>query len=142
MAGMARPSIEFIQLDERNALLFNRANTDYILDMVRRATAEPARRAELYGEMARRFHIDPDKMNAAVIQYVDRLARQRRRNAATGARKEDRDHEAPEDKMDERVLLAELCRQAGHRYVAITLSQRRGLKECERCGKRQSRYNI
>ncbi len=137
-----RPEIEYIQLDERNALLFNAANTRYIMDMVRKATAEPARRPELYAEMARRLHIDSDKMNAAVIQYVDRLSRSRRRAAATAGPGGTEGGGTPEDRMDERLLLAELCRKAGHRYVAITLSQRRGIKECERCGKRQSRYNI
>lgn len=138
MAGQ-RPKIDFILLDERNAILFNAASTEYIMSKVRQATAEPGRRREIYAEMAKRFHVDPDKINLAVIKYVDRLNRERKRRIL---KPEGNEKNAPEVKMDERVLLAELCRQVGHRYVTIQLSHRHGCQECERCGKHESRYNI
>jgi hypothetical protein len=141
MAG-SRPKVDFIQLDERNALIFNAPNTEYIMAKIREATTLPGKRTELYAEMARRFHIDTDKMNMAVIKYVDRLKRER-------TRRRSEDETAQYDKeqkealaLDERVLMAALCREVGHRFVTITLSQKRGCRECQRCGKHESRYNI
>jgi len=136
------PRIDFIKLDERNALVFDKANTAYILEKVREATAQPGRRGEIYAEMARRFHIDPDKMNMAVIMYVDRMKREsaRKKTEAGGVRRvEEHEQRAA---MDERVQMAALCREVGHRFVNIALSHRHGCRECVRCGKHESQYNI
>ena len=141
MAG-ARPKIEYIQLDERNALIFSDANTDYIMSKVREATNEPARRTEIYGEMARRFHIDPEKMNSAVIKYVDRMKRERWRRKPGAEGSEHRKPQKDTAPLDEKILMAALCREVGHRFVNIALSHKHGCRECVRCGKHESQYNI
>ncbi len=132
-----RPEIEFIRLDERNALIFSLRNTEYIMSCVREATAHPEKRGELYGEMARRFHIDPEKMNLAVIKYVDEMKRHRGKGSAPVDPEKD-----VNAKLDEELLMSELCRQVGHRFVTISLSQKRGYLECERCGRHRSKYKI
>jgi hypothetical protein len=137
-----RPNVDYIQLDERNALIFDDANTEYIMSKVREATKEPARRTEIYGEMARRFCIDPDKMNMAVIKYVDRMKRDSARKKTEERGVQGSDEHKQRAAMDERVRMAALCREVGHRFVHIALSHKHGCRECERCGKHESRYNI
>jgi hypothetical protein len=140
--AQARPKVDFIQLDDRNALIFDDANTQYIMSKVREATNEPARRTEIYGEMARKFHIDPEKMNMAVIRYVDRMKREsarRKTEAGVVLGVDEPKHRAA---MDERLQMAALCREVGHRFVNIALSHKHGCRECERCGKHESQYNI
>jgi hypothetical protein len=44
--------------------------------------------------------------------------------------------------LDEKILMAALCREVGHRFVSIALSHKHGCRECERCGKHESQYNI
>lgn len=176
MAG-SRPKIEYIQLDERNALIFNDANTAYIMVKIKEATAQPGRRGEIYAEMAKRFHIDPDKMNMAVIRYVDKMKRATRGQGGKGARdashfsagsvtsqsvetppftagrergRRKADAESSGQGMsqkemaalDEKILMAALCREVGHRFVNIALSHKHGCRECVRCGKHESQYNI
>ena len=172
MAG-PRPNVEFIQLDERNALIYSEENTEYIISKVRQATMDPARRTDIYAEMARRFHIDTEKMNMAVIKYVDRMKRDRKREQGTdgrqkaiGSRQQGTDGrqqgvggrlqgagngqqgggtgnaQKKGAALDERVQMAALCREVGHRFVSIALSHKHGCRECERCGKHESQYNI
>jgi hypothetical protein len=140
--GRAKLEIEFIQLDERNALIFSERNTDHIMSCIREATAHPEKRAELYGEMARRFRIDPEKMNLAVIRYVDRLKRERARRRSQEESVEEAKGQKEIATLDEKILMAALCREVGHRLVTISLSQKRGYLECERCGKHRSKYKI
>ena len=141
MAG-SRPRLEYIQLDERNALIFSDANTEYIMSKVREATKEPGRRTEIYGEMARRFHIDPEKMNSAVIRYVDRMKREKGRRKVDAAGSEQERSQKETAPLDEKILMAALCREVGHRFVSIALSHKHGCRECVRCGKHESQYNI
>jgi len=141
MAG-TRPNVEYIQLDERNALIFDDASTEYIMSKVREATKEPAKRTEIYGEMARRFHIDPDKMNMAVIKYVDRMKRESARKKTVSGGIQGAGEHKQRAALDERLQMAALCREVGHRFVHIALSHKHGCRECERCGKHESRYNI
>jgi hypothetical protein len=149
-----RPKIEFIQLDERNALLFNTSNTRYILDHLKEASISPARHKEIYTEMSRHFLIDGDKIARAILLYADRMKKEARLRKGTG-RQGSGGGSGPESKedgkaidkdgnegLDEKLLLAELCRQTGHRYVTISLSHRTGYRECERCGKVESKYKI
>ena len=138
----ARPKVDFIRLDERNAIIFNDANTEYIISRIREATGSPGKRAQIYGEMARKFHIDPDKMNLAVIKYVDRMKRERGRRRSEADIAEQGKAQKEMAALDEKVLMAALCHEVGHRFVTIALSQKRGYRECERCGKHESRYNI
>jgi len=152
-----RPKIEFIQLDERNALIFNAVNTRYILDRLKEAGSHPARHKEIYTEMSRHFLIDGDKIERAILLYADKLNKEARLRKGTGR---PGPHwsiagPGPEQKtgpnvgggeesggLDEKLFLAELCRQTGHRYVTISLSHRTGYRECERCGKVESKYKI
>ena len=137
-----RPDIQFIQLDERNALLFNERNTALILACVREATADSAKRAGIYAALAKRLFIDAEKMNLAVIKYVDRLKRERSRPGPPAGGNAGKRPPEKREGLDEKILLAALCRKVGHRYVTIALSHMRGYRECERCGRHESKYSI
>jgi len=154
----SRPKIEFIQLDERNALLFNDTNTTYILGKLKEASSHPVRHKEIYAEMSKHFLVDSDKIDKAILMYVDRMRKDARlggmrtvagggRGGAAGADKGGatqvkEDAAGSTEGIDEKLLLAELCRRTGHRYLTISLSHRRGYRECERCGKVESQYKI
>jgi len=138
----ARPKIDFIQLDERNALIFSDANTAYIMARIKEATAQPGRRGEIYAGMAKHFHIDPEKMNMAVIRYVDRMKRESARKKTEAGVVLGVDEPKHRAAMDESAQMAALCREVGHRFVNIALSHKHGCRECERCGKHESQYNI
>lgn len=121
-----KDQLEYIYIDDRNAILFNELNTKYINEQIRYVTENPKLRVQVYADMAKHFALDYDKINRAIVLYVNKLK-------GIGRRKDN-----PQFVKDVRKL----CGKIGHRFIEIRLSQLRGYRECERCGKVERSYRI
>jgi hypothetical protein len=122
-----KKTIEYVQIDETNAILFNEENTNYINEKIREATANPDLKKKIYFEMAKRFAVDGDKINTGIVRYVNKMKSYRGDLPKAGDMKKD---------------LERLCRKIGHKFVEIKLSHLRGYRECQRCGKVERKYKI
>ena len=118
--------LSLICVDERNAVLFNDENTEYIKEKIKQATLNPKDRKKIYAELAKHFAVDPDKVNNVIVLYVNKM------------KNVEKMKEKPEFEKD----ISKLCRKIGHRYITIKLSGLRGYNRCERCGKVVTKYMI
>ena len=118
--------LEHVYVDDRNAVLFNDENTEYIKEKIKDATKNPGNRKKIYYEIAKHFAVDPDKVNDIVVLYVNKM------------KNVEKMKEKPEFEKD----VSKLCRKIRHRYITIKLSGLRGYNRCERCGKVVTKYMI
>lgn len=118
--------LEYVRIDERNAILFNDANTQYIKEKIKEATDNPQMRQKIYSEMAKHFAVDIDKIQRAIVFYINKIKCWERKKA----------------EVEFETNIAKLCRKVGHRFRDIKLSQLRAYRECERCGKVMTKYKI
>jgi hypothetical protein len=122
-----KKTIEYVQIDDTNAILFNKENTEYINQKLREATANPDSKKKIYQKMAKHFAVDDDKINTGIVRYVNKTKSYRGEIPKAGDMKKD---------------LKRLCRKIGHKFVEIRLSHLRGYRECQRCGKVERKYKI
>lgn len=128
------PKLAYVSLDSKNAILFNRPNSEYVEEVIERLTNQPGSKAKIHAEVAKRFALDGKKVNALLVRYVNLLNQKRRREDTSG--KELSDILMKKD-------LQKLCRVLKeHRYVEIRLSNLRGYRECLRCGKVETKYKL
>ena len=118
--------LEYVCVDERNAVLFNDENTEYIKEKIKQATLNPKDRKKIYAEFTKHFAVDPDKVNNVIVLYVNKM------------KNVEKMKEKPEFEKD----ISKLCRKIGHRYITIKLSGLRGYNRCERCGRVVTKYRI
>lgn len=118
--------LEYVYVDERNAVLFNDENTEYIKEKIKDATKNPGNRKKIYAEIAKHFAVDPDKVNNIVVLYVNKMKNVEKMKEKPGFEKD----------------VSKLCRKIGHRYATIKLSELRGYNRCERCGRVVTKYRI
>lgn len=119
--------IEYILIDDNNAILFNEENTKYINEKLTEATSNPEMKKKIYLEMAKHFAVDSNKINTGIVRYVNKMRSYRGEMSKAGDMKKD---------------LERLCRIIGHKYIVIRLSHLRGYRECLRCGKVERKYKI
>ncbi len=118
--------LEYVYIDERNAVLFNDKNTEYIKERIKDATMNPESRKKIYYEIAKHFAVDPNKISKIIVFYVNKIS-----------------HAAKmKEKPDYETNVSKLCRKIGHRYFTIKLSGLRGYDRCERCGRVVTKYRI
>lgn len=118
--------LEYVCIDERNAVLFNDENTEYIKEKIKQATLNPKDKQKIYADIAKHFVVDPDKVNNILVLYVNKI----------------RNVEKMKEKPEFEKNVSKLCRKTGHRYITIKLSGLRGYNRCERCGKVVTKYRI
>lgn len=118
--------LEYVYVDDRNAVLFNDENTEYIKEKIKQATLNPKDKQKIYYEIAKHFSVDPDKVNNILVLYVNKM----------------KNVEKMKEKPEFEKNVSKLCRKIGHRYFTIKLSGLRGYDRCERCGKVVTKYRI
>ena len=118
--------LEYVYVDDRNAVLFNDENTEYIKEKIKQATLNPKDKQKIYAEIAKHFAVDPDKVNNILVLYVNKM----------------KNVEKMKEKPEFEKNVSKLCRKIGHRYFTIKLSGLRGYDRCERCGKVVTKYRI
>ena len=118
--------LEYVYVDDRNAVLFNDENTEYIKERIKQATLNPKDKQKIYAEIAKHFAVDPDKVNNILVLYVNKM----------------KNVEKMKEKPEFEKNVSKLCRKIGHRYFTIKLSGLRGYDRCERCGKVVTKYRI
>jgi|GEM_PF-1779442 len=118
--------LEYVYVDERNAVLFNDENTEYIKERIKQVTLNPKDKQKIYYEIAKHFAVDPDKVNNILVLYVNKI----------------KNIEKMKEKPEFEKNVSKLCRKIGHRYFTIKLSGLRGYDRCERCGKVVTKYRI
>lgn len=133
---MPKQMIEYVSIDENNAILINDYNTQYIRKRIKEATEKPSERARIYAEMARLFAVDADKINSLIIRYTSRIKMLERKGLIEFKEK---DELSPKEL---KALQARLCKEIGHRFVGIRLSHLRAYNECQRCGKVVRKYKL
>lgn len=128
---MMTEKIDYVSLDERNAVLFNAENTGYINERVREATLKPNERKRIFMEMAKHFSVDNDKINDIVVRYVNKLRAYEKKHGLGAI-------PPPSNQND----IERLCKVVGHRFIEIRLSHLRGYRECQRCKKIVRKYKL
>jgi hypothetical protein len=118
--------LEYVCVDDRNAVLFNYENTEYIKEEIKQVTLNPKDKEKIYYEIAKHFAVDSDKVNNILVLYVNKMKNVGKMKGR------------PEFEKD----VSKLCRKIGHRYFTIKLSGLRGYNRCERCGRVVTKYRI
>ena len=117
---------EYVYVDDRNAVLFNDENTEYIKEKIKQVTLNPKDKEKIYYEIAKHFTVDTNKVNNILVLYVNKI----------------RNVEKMKEKPEFEKNVSKLCRKIGHRYITIKLSGLRGYNRCQRCGKVVTKYRI
>ncbi|MEW6069707.1 MAG: hypothetical protein AB1485_03740 [Candidatus Thermoplasmatota archaeon] len=118
--------LEYVKVDDRNAILFIPENTEYLKSKLKEATKNPSLRSKIYGEIASRFVLDMDKVNQLLVLYVNKM----------------KEFERKKKEFELETDIRKLCNKIGHRFVDIKLSGLRAYKECMRCKKVVTKYKI